>query len=222
MTNFHYTFTLLQRSSNLDLAEAERLNDEAHELDEKLQVWATMFPGAWSYRRHVLESRGPWPKVHIFSSVVYSYSKPEYGAVWSQYFAARMLINNTRHRLLEIVCRHNPLAGIAYEKQRLHCLVNLEAMAENLASTVPYCLGRFKAADNLTLVEDQSPSLHNADEGVKPYQAELMIWPLTIASSLVGTEIQQQRCFKSELAQLGRMTGTSALERAETDDWGNL
>lgn len=215
--------TGLQHISSDELVStAEELNAEARDIDKALQDWNEHFPSTWSYQRHTLsESPQPWPKEGFYSLMVYSYSNPAYAAAWNQYHTTRMLVNSTRLRILQISrpSSHN----FAYHEQRLRCLSQLNTMAYDLASSVPFCLQRFKATDPLDSSHSRQNSITlNTDEEIKPYVAISIIWPLTIASSLADVDVKQQLWFRSELARLGRIGGFRVLECAETDRWLEL
>lgn len=95
-------------------------------------------------------------------------------------------------------------------------------MADSLAFTIPFSLGRFKASGDCNLPSGQTFITIDSDEDVKPYPASLVVWQLTIASSLEGIDLRQQQWFRSELAQLGRTIGNGILEAAETGEWAML
>ena len=213
----------LQRTSFDDLsATAEELNIEASDIDKALQDWNEHFPSTWSYQRHTLsELQHPWPKEDFYSPMVYSYSNPAYAAAWNQYHTMRMLVNSTRLRILQIShpCSHN----FAYHEQRLECLSQLNTMANDLASSVPFCLQRVNITDPRGSSNTRQNSITlNTNEDIKPYVAISIIWPLTIASSLADVDVKQQLWFRSELARLGRIGGFRVLECAETDRWLEL
>ena len=109
----------------------------------------------------------------------------------------------------------------AYE-QRLECLSHMKIMADDLASSVPFCLQRFKVSDSSNSSSHQNLITLNTNEDIKPYVTGLTIWPLTIASSLGDVDVKQKLWFRSELARLGRMVGARVLECAETDQWLEL
>lgn len=209
-------------SSDELLPSTEELNTEARDIDKALEDWNEHFPSTWSYQRHALsESHHHWPTDGLYSPMVYSYSSPAHAAAWNQYHTTRMLINSTRLKILQISrpSSHN----FAYHEQRLKCLSQLNTMANDLASSVPFCLQRFKVTDR----PDSSPFRHdsitlNTYEDIKPYVALSIIWPLTIASSLRNVDVDLQLWFRSELARLGRLAGFSVLECAETDRWLEL
>jgi hypothetical protein len=220
IVNLRYASAILQQKDGLQIAEAEELNKEARELHMALQEWAAQMPSTWSYQRRTLAQPGPWPRRHFYSSIVYSYSNLGYAAVWSQYFAVSMLINSTRLKILELSCP-NPLVDVSHEQQRLECVTQVKAMADGLASTIPFCLERLKA-DNPNSPNGQTLIRLNTNEEIKPYVAGLAVWPLTIAASLEGIDVRQQLWFRSELATLGRIVGDGVLERAETNQWAIL
>jgi hypothetical protein len=188
MVNLCYKLRNLQQKNDLQPAKAEELNNEARELDKALQGWIAQIPTIHSYHRHILTQSDPWPKAHFYSSVVYSYSNPGYAAVWVEYFAARMLINNTRLRVLEL-SHSPPLVDFTANEQRLECITTLKAMANSLASSIPFCLERVKASfpDSPSR---EVPVTFNAIEEIKPYLANWIVWPLTVASSLERIDIK--------------------------------
>lgn len=220
MVNLHYACGVLRQSRSSHNAKVEELNAEARDLDEGLLELANQIPSTYSSQRHILTEPGPWPKKHLYSPKVYSFSRPGDAAVWSQYFAARMLINGTRLRILG-TSRQNPTAKPPYEQQRLECATTLKAMADSLAATIPFGLERLKIDPSKSPTGRTSITL-TTDEEIKPHLANLVVWPLSIASSLEGVDIKQQQWFRSELARIGRISGDGVLEAAETDQWVTL
>ncbi|KAL8740581.1 MAG: hypothetical protein Q9190_006738 [Brigantiaea leucoxantha] len=214
---FH-EFKRLQQSSTLVAAKAEELSRQAQGLDKALQDWAARLPSTWSHFRHIIAEPGPWPKNHLYSPIVYSYSKIGYAATWSKYFAVRMLVNSMCLRVLKL-SRSSLLVDFAHESQLLECAFRLKEMADSLASTIPFCLERIKVADKSKTAKNTVSVKLCVNEEIKPYLANLMVWPLTIASSLEGVDSRQQLWFRSELARLGTLTGAGNLERAESDQW---
>jgi hypothetical protein len=216
MVNLHYRLGNLQKNGQ-QVAKAEELSNEARELDKALQDWIAQIPSIYSYDRHILTESDPWPKRHFYSPIVYSYSKPGYAAVWLEYFATRMLINSIRLRVLEL-SHPPPLVDFTYEEQRLECITTLKAMADGLASSIPFCLERFMANAPDSPISEASVTF-NTNEEIKPYLANWVVWPLTIASSLERIVIKQQLWFRSELTSLGRTIGNGVLECAEANHW---
>ncbi|KAI9705820.1 MAG: hypothetical protein M1836_005226 [Candelina mexicana] len=219
--NLHHAMLSLQENDEDHTAQAADLVLELRELDEALQDWVARFPSSWSYQRHTLTTAGPWPSKHFYSSVVLSYTELGYGVTWSQYFAMSILINSIRWRVLKFSYLKQ-LAGSLYKQQQLECISQLSAMADELASTIPFVLGRIKVLNDPDSSSRQPSIKLNMKEEIKPHLASLAVWPLTIASSLEGINIRQQLWFRCELATLGRILGAGVLECAETSDWAKL
>jgi hypothetical protein len=192
---------------------AEELNKDARDIDKALQDWTADFPSAWCYRRHTLSN---WPKRDFYSPTVYSYLSPAYAAVWNQYYSTRMLVNSTRLRVLEF-SRPNP-----DDFQRLECLSQMKTMADDLASSLPFCLQRFKVTESPKSSSHQDLITLNMNEDLKPYVADLTVWPLSIASSLGDVDVKQKMWFRLQLARFGRMIGDRVLEFEEADQWLQL
>ncbi|MCJ1226862.1 hypothetical protein MMC12_003517 [Toensbergia leucococca] len=209
----------LQHTSQELILIAEELNEEAQEIDKALQDWAAHFPSTWCYQRHTLSTPHSWSARDFYSPIVYSYSSPAYAAVWSQYYAMSMLINSTRLRVLRI--SHPNSDDFAYD-QRLECLSRIRIMANDLASSLPFCLQRFKVTDSPDSSSDRNSITLNTNEDIKPYVAGPVVWPLGIASSLGDVDFKLRSWFRSELARLGRLLGIRLFECAETDQWLEL
>ena len=218
--NLCYASASLQQDNDLDFTIAEELNREARDLDRALQDWAAQIPSTGTHRRHILTEPEFGLRKTFYSSIAYSYSNLGYGATWSEYFATRLLINSTRLKLLDSNCA-DPWIEVTHQMQRLKCIAQMNTMADNLASTIPFCLERFKV-DSSALAEHQPSITLNASEQTMPHLANLVVWPLTIASSLGRIDERQRLWFRSELASLGRLIGNSVLECAETEQWGLL
>jgi hypothetical protein len=223
----HQLSTLLQQEASLQttshellISRAEELNKEAKDIDKALEDWTAQIPSDWCYQRHTLIDRNPWPRKHFYSSIVYSYSSPTYAVFWNHYFATRMLVDSTRLRVLELSRPNSD--DFAHKQQQQECFSHMKVMADNLASSVPFCLQRFKVADSPNSLPCQYSITLTTNEEIKPYMAGLTIWPLTIASSLEGVDVKQKLWFKTELAHLGRIVGAGVLECAETDQWLEL
>ncbi len=226
-TNIRQRFSTLlkaktdpQHTSHEVTPTAEELNEGTRELDEALQDWTARFPSAWCYQRHTLSDPYPWPMRDFYSPIVYSYSSLAYAAVRNQYYATRMLINSTRLRILDLISPN--IDVLAYEQQRLECISHMKTMANDLASSVPFCLERFKVIDGPKSSSHKTSTTLNTNEEIKPYLASLTVWPLSIAASLRDVDVKQKPWFRSELARLGRIIGASVIERAETDQWLEL
>ena len=193
--------------SNGLASSAKDLNEEARDIDRALRDWSSHFPSAWGHRRHTLFNS--WQKKDCYSSTVYTYSSPAYSAVWNQYYANRMVVNNTRLKILKIIYP-NPK-----NEQRSECLHNMEAMANALASSIPYCLQRFDVTDIDSITLDPKRE-------IEPHMAYLTAWPLSIVSGLYELDIEHKLWFKSQLALVGKATGSGVLEFGATDHWLEL
>lgn len=201
---------------------ADELNKELQDLDKALQVWTSHFPSTWSLQRHMLPKSHPWPMRDFHSPIVYSYSSGAFAAVWNQYYATRMLINSTRLRVLDLGYPDSDI--ILPCEQRLECLSYMKTMANDLASSLPFCLQRFKVTDcpDSSSSSPRNTIILNTNEEIKPYLAALTVWPLTIVSGLDDVHVEQTSWFRSELARVGRVIGAGVLECAETDQWLRL
>ena len=217
VANLIHASARLQQSNDVQIAEAEGLNEQAQMLELALRDWVSQVPNTCSYQRCTLKELDPSSRRHFYSPVVYNYSRLEYAAVWSEYFALRMLINSTRLTALELSCS-SLLADLTCDQQWLGCMNRLEAMADSLASTIPFCLGRFMASSLSSTALQPSIAL-NKDEDIKPYLANSIAWPLSIASSIHTIDASKRAFFRSELAGLGKCTGNGVLECAETNQW---
>lgn len=208
-TNLHHT------SHKLGFA-AEELNKEAQSINKSLEDWAALFPSTWCFQRHTLPSPHPWPTEDFYSPTVYSYLSPAYAAVWCHYYAMRMLIISTRLTILKFSLLNSH--DFAY-KHRLECLSHMKDMADDLASSVPFCFQRVKVIDSPDPSSYENLITIHTDEDIKPYVATLIGWPLTIASSLRDVDEKQRLWFRSQLARLGRILGDGVLEHGEASQW---
>jgi hypothetical protein len=91
-------------------------------------------------------------------------------------------------------------------------------MGDHLAAALPFVLERVKL-DNSGSPSCQASVKMNSGEAVKPHLATLMVWPLTVASSVEGIDEKQQQWFRSELGSIGRIFGDGILECANTQHW---
>ena len=203
----------IQHGSQDLTSKAEMLSEEAREVDKSLQEWTAHYPHDWSYRQHTLST---WPAAGFYSPAVYSYSSLSCAAVTVQYYAARMLAISTRLRALEI---SHPAQD---DSERTQCLRHLASIADDLASSLPFCLQKFKVSSSRGSSAAQDPITLITDVEVRPYVADLVIWPLSIASSLRELNGRQRPWFRSQLAYLGRLIGDRVLESGDADKWLQL
>lgn len=109
------------------------------------------------------------------------------------------------------------------------CSTTIQEMADNLAHSVPFCLERLNNNNNNNNPnprDQESPRrISDLDEEamIKPYLANWIVWPLTVASSVragrTGLDAAQRRWFKAELAHLGRSIGDGVLACADREHW---
>ncbi len=216
----HAMFRLGQQRYDADLDAIGDLDWEAQEIDKALRDYATNIPYAGSIQCHVLNEQvqnWTWPRVHFFSPTVCTYEGSGYAAMWTIYYAARILVNSTWLRILRLQSS-NEEAGSIYDQKRLRCAANVKEIADHLAAALPFVLDRVKM-DHPNPPSCQGSIKINTDEAVKPHLATLMVWPLTVASSVEGIDGKQQQWFRSELASIGRIVGDGILECADTKHW---
>lgn len=194
---------------------AERLDKEGRDIDEGLEKWAARLPTSWRGRRHDVElPHLSFPSRDFYSPVLYSHSSIPIASVWCHYYATRMLIISARLKILS-VCHQN-----SSDNQQSECQSQMNAVANDLASTLPFCHERFKVLSGSGLDFRHTPGPFHTDPANEPYISRfLTAWPMTIASSLWGVDAALRLWFKSGLTQLGRAMGTGALECAGADRW---
>lgn len=192
----------------------DELNREASDIDTALQQWSNHFPSSWRHGQRQLPDPYPWPMRDFYSPTVWMYSSPAHAGVWCNFYSARILINSTRLKILEL----SQLRGNT-DKRRMQAISHIKSMADNLASSIPFCLERFKITDAPDSLSETPQIMFNVAEEVKPYVAQLVVWPLTIAASAGGVDAALQKWFRCELARIGRIVGYGIIECAETDQW---
>ncbi|KAH8698638.1 hypothetical protein BGW36DRAFT_376526 [Talaromyces proteolyticus] len=182
----------------------EALDSETQSIDKALQDMTTHFPSTWSYKRHTRPvSTHSYPTQDFFQSVVYSYSNVMYAGVWNLYFATRMLINNTRLDILETT-KFTP-----YD-QTLGCSSVLNSIANDLASSLPYCFGKFRVIQTQNSLEDVVAEVEGANFEFNVVRTAA--WPLTIASGLGYLDQEQKSWFQALLLRIGKLSGFGSLE----------
>ncbi|KAL8951177.1 MAG: hypothetical protein Q9222_002837 [Ikaeria aurantiellina] len=216
--DLHFECTTLQQELHPAIVEAERLIMQIQKLDTALQGWITQISKGESYQRHVLTLDGPWPKKLLFSPTVYEFPNPGHAALWSQFFATRLLLDGLRLKI-SMSIRKGSATSSTYEQQRQAWIDRLNTTAEHLASSVPYCLERFQVKRKPSSPSSESRITFNMNEVINPCLANLVVWPLTIASSLRELDIRLQLWFRSQLSSLGKIVGEGILECAESDQW---
>ena len=189
------------------------LEKEAVSIDNALQEWSSRFPSTWRYGQQQLPDPYPWPIRDFYTPKVWSYSTSAHASVWCNYYSARILINSTRLKILEL---GQPVE--LTDNTGVHARLNVASMADHLASSIPFCLERFKVTVP-DLPSEKPLIILNIEQDIKPCVAHLVIWPLTLAASVGGVDAVQQKWFRCELARIGRIVGYGIFESAETDQW---
>ena len=216
IVDLHYKSRQIRRNSHLNNKDTKDLNNKAREIDDALQDWAARLPSSCACKQlRVEDSDIPLRSLH--STTVYNYRSPVYGSVWAHFLAARMLINSTRLSILGTTQSISTLdSSLEFEQQRLECSGKLATLAEDMVSTVPFCLEKFKVEGDCGSVIPKAEITTTTARRTKPYLASLIAWPLTIASSIKGIDEKQQSFFRAELARLGSILGGGVFEFAET------
>jgi hypothetical protein len=192
----------------------KELDGEAREIDASLQIWSDHLRSTSSYGEHLLPDPYPWPMRDFYTPMVWSYSSHSHAAAWCNYYSTRILINSTRLKILEVgQLRANS------ENQRCQAQSLIKVMADNLASSLPFCLERFKVINTPNSSSERPLITLNTNEDIKPHMAMLVVWPVTLAAFAGGVDPGQQKWFKSELSRLGRIVGYGIMEFAETSPW---
>jgi hypothetical protein len=206
----------LLTSHQLTLASNE-LHNETRDLDTALQDWADHY--LEGYQRNNVPDSYSFPRKYFYSSVAYSYSSSVQASVWILYHATRLLINSTLLRILNLMDANSN--AVSHER-RIECLCVMEATANDLASNLPFSLQRFTVTEGPEFASQSQSITINEDDDVKPFVANMIIWPLSLAANLSCLDIKYKLWFRSLLTCLGRITGISLLESAETSSWPEL
>lgn len=196
------------------ISTARALDEEAQDIDQMLQDWISHFPNSWQYSRHVFPDTIHHSKECFYSPILHSYESLVCASVWTRYYSHRMLVNSTRLGILQLLEADTDDFS---SEQRSECLSNVKGMANDLASTIPFCFERFK-------IEDGSDSLGNrirlnTTEGGNSYIASLLILPMVIASGIKYTDIEQQLWFRTQLTHVGKILGSGILDFASKSNW---
>lgn len=206
-------------TNNDSIFELEELREEAFDLDKALQNWASFSLSTEGYQRHDLSRLPSLPAKYFYSPIAHSYSNPTQASGWILYYATRMLISSTLLRIFDLMVLK---LGPAANDQRINCLKILNKMSNDLAARLPYSLQRISMTGHADLSFPRDSISINADDDIKPYVANIIIWPLSLAANMSGVDIKHKTWFTSLLARLGRITGTALLESAETNSWPEL
>jgi hypothetical protein len=192
--------------------ELDNTISELRRLDHDFQDWPTQFPSKWSYDKQILPESYDYMKYDFYSPTIYICARPGYAAVWNEYHATRMLISNTRLRILDLMTSQPKQACQSEVSQ---CLAQLKSSATSLASFIPFCIDRIR-------VPSHSASTLNVEisnERFKPYLANLVVWPMSLASTLQKLEPAQQEWFLSGLFRVSSASGECLISYIMNDYW---
>lgn len=218
IVNLHARFAALQQEGDPTTPQLELVNAEVQNLDELLQKWAARLPEECSPTQHILKEPHDSSQLHFYSQKVNTYAKLGHAALWSQYFAARMLLNSKLVRVLRLSRPDRPFLVFTYAQQHQLCIAHLKEMGENLAANLPFSLERVKVTHNDSTSSQTSVTL-NTHRHIKPYLANLVVWPLSIAKCVEGIDDKFRQWFTSELGAVGEIVGDGVIRRAATDEW---
>lgn len=196
-----------QISQNLD-----NLVNESRQLGCSLRQWSTSLSSKWQYVKHILPEISDFPRDEFLSAAVISCPKLGHSAVWTEYFAMRMLTSHTHLRLLDLTAAQS---NSAHQSETLESLVELKSSADSLAALVPFCLKRIRIASHQTL----KASVELSTEAFQPYLASLVVWPMSLASSLQKLEPAQRQWFRSALHRVSKESSACLLAYAMSDYW---
>lgn len=190
----------------------EALAEEVRNIDVALEDWKTHFPNAWSCLEHTLpDIIDSFPTDDFYSSTVYTYSNPAYAAVWNLYYATSLLINCTQLKILNLNGGAQLNNDSMPNEQLQPILSHITNTAHKLASTIPFCLQKVKVAgrSNEIIVDMKAE--------YEPYVASsIVIWPLSVATSLKDLKTNEKAWFRCQLSRVGRMIGSGIFDNVET------
>ena len=215
--NLHYESTRLREAKEVTVSDIERLDREGVELDFMLKAWMEGLGPTYSFTEHTVSDPGPWPRKHIYSPQVNVFDNLHTASTWCKYFATRMLIGVTVWRAL---VKLRPEAEQEVHRSRVNRPLNV--VADNLAASIPFCLERVELCSKQKQGKEVRTVKLSMNNIIKPYLVGLVAMPLSIACRIDCMDAKQQQWFRSELGELGRITGDGGLECAESEHWVKL
>lgn len=196
--------------SGLDTVDAELSN-----IDESLLAWMLASP---PYTVHGLADERIRSETSFYHPCVYVHEDPSKAAVQIQCIGFRILTNHWRMRALETLEKQS--SCIAAE-MLCQCRHTMASLAYDLASSIPFCLGRLRILDNLGYVGDKVEIANSPN--TTPYIAEQVAASLAIASTTPYISNHYGVWFGSQLADVGRLTGYGMMESvAPNGSWFKL
>ena len=213
LLNLRYDiFSLLRTGTNYIPDTVEDLTTQLLSLDLELEEWKDQFPKSWKYTKHALPSSIPLPTDHFFSRDIYTYPTLTAALHHTQYFWTRMLLISTQLRL-----SHFTSSSSSYPTSQF-LSSTLQFLSHSLAASIPYILNKIHTTSTSSTPSISSSSTENLQlnkyDPLKGYTASLVVWPLSIASSLYGVDLDLQTWFRAELSVLGKVIGARVLECA--------
>jgi len=181
-------------------------------LDQDMFDWSTRLPSKWSYYKHILAENCDYSQDDFYTPTIFSCARPSYTAVWNEYHAIRMFVSHTRLRILDLMIAQ---PNLTYQSETRECLAQLNSSADSLASFIPFCLNRIRMCSHPT----SQAGVEISNEPFKPYLANLVVWPMAVASSLPKLEPAQRQWFRSILSRVSSASSECLLAYAMSDYW---
>lgn len=195
------------RDIEVALQHLETLYDEATAIDGCLWEWIQSYAESAFYSKHNVIDHESWPTRTLHHPCVYISRDGGDAVVRVQYYGYRMLANHLRLRILDILQRNG---GFASRGRLFECRHVMNSLAYDLAASIPFCLQRIRFSegtiashDNVTVFVDQDPL---------PYLAEPTAMPLMVASVSSYVVAAYRSWFRSQLRDVGRLTGYGIIE----------
>lgn len=176
---------------------------EAFQLARDLRAFTTDLPEAYIYRR---SKTPPSDQDWLSDPMLNVCSTPQHATIWAHLFATRMIVSRTNIQILQ--------SSPETELEAKSCTAMLQEHADNLAATIPQCLG-------LVYAEGEEVQIL-PEANMKPWQASRAVWPLTIAVSIPDYDDALRRRFKAQLATIGKIVGDGVLQTVLTDEWPSI
>ncbi|OAP55161.1 hypothetical protein AYL99_10861 [Fonsecaea erecta] len=192
---------------------AQKLQNEAERLDNALLNWASQVPTSWYPCRHLIPTTLSGSTRDFFSPEVYNYPSTVSAALWLNYSATKLLLNQAWLKILEIVQSWSDDSACSQQVEQ--CRSRIVATASDVSSGVPFVLGRFHATN---VGENQTVITLSTDAEINPYLASLTAWPLSIASCIGSLDVEHKQWFGAQLAFIGKILGSGILEHVGTDE----
>lgn len=176
------------------------LLDETTKLATNLYSLKNAMPAPYSYREYRTDCcMQPW----FQTSTVNVFPTPAHAMQWAHVIATRLIIIYSNMSILQHSAETREEADM--------CATLLQDVANELASTIPQCIGLVNLEEGETKI--------NTEATLKPSQASSAVWPLTMAASIEGYDKILQQGFKLQLTKLGEIVGDGVLQSVSSDDW---